>query len=202
MSANNAAAAPGAAPPTLHDPTSSPAQLVSGLWRSYGPSILASGVALLSSAAANAPLPSLPRGPPPSSTPHLFQPAAGPESGPGPTTQSILDRRRQLEAELATLASPTPESPIPRPSSSPSRSDSSGDLRARIGAGAGGLFEEVDLPSDAEGYDVSTPLGKDADDGEEGHTYRPAAPRRSSWFWGGSQASGGSSGGYDKVKSD
>jgi len=41
-----------AAPPSLGDPVSGPAQLVAGLWRSYGPGLLASGAALLSQGAA------------------------------------------------------------------------------------------------------------------------------------------------------
>ncbi|KAG6380124.1 TB2/DP1, HVA22 family-domain-containing protein [Boletus reticuloceps] len=36
------------APPSLGDPVSGPAQLVAGLWRSYGPTLVASGAMLLS----------------------------------------------------------------------------------------------------------------------------------------------------------
>lgn len=180
--------------PTLADPVSGPAQIVSGLWRSYGPTIIASGAAILRQAAASAsttagaPTPAL-------DTPALFRPQSE-RTATGASTQSLLDRRRQLEAELAALASASvvehqPEPvPIPKasPSYTPSPTHSDSDLRER-----GGKFEEVDVPSDAEGYDVGSP--KDV----QGHAYeRPAAPKRTSWFWG----SGESAGGYEKLKSE
>ncbi|KAI1792736.1 TB2/DP1, HVA22 family-domain-containing protein [Ganoderma leucocontextum] len=42
------------APPSTHDPVSGPAQLVAGLWSTYGPGLLASGAALLTQAQASA----------------------------------------------------------------------------------------------------------------------------------------------------
>ncbi|KAJ3496628.1 hypothetical protein NMY22_g19785 [Coprinellus aureogranulatus] len=59
------------------------------------------------------------------------------------TQASLLERKRQLEAELAALnaASGAPGSP------------ESGELRSREGTNSG-RFEEVEVPSDVEGYDV------------------------------------------------
>ncbi|KAI6096182.1 TB2/DP1, HVA22 family-domain-containing protein [Pisolithus croceorrhizus] len=109
------------APPTLADPASGPAQLVAGLWHSYGPSIIASGAAFLHQA-----------GGPPVNSPRL--------SGAG------------LEPS--------------------SRNSSDSDLRERIGSSR---FEEVDVPSDAEGYDAG---GRD----KRGSGSESTAARPGSWF--------------------
>lgn len=71
-----AAAANTGTAPTLADPASGPAQLVVGLWRSYGPSILASGAALLHQGTASA------------------EGWRSPGNSPGATRQ---DRRRQVD---------------------------------------------------------------------------------------------------------
>ncbi|KAI0357758.1 hypothetical protein OH77DRAFT_1502835 [Trametes cingulata] len=175
------------APPTLSDPVSGPAQLVAGLWSTYGPGILASGAALLRQAQTSA-----------------AQAAANAnaQAGSARRRSSTSDRRRQLEAELASLppeatpydvdsaiSSPAFESvPMP-PADNPSRNSSSGSLRERTNSGNGrSAFEEVEVPSDMEG------------EGSSGHpTQRmPEAARRSSWFgWG-----GGASGQYERVKND
>lgn len=186
-------AADNGAPPSLNDPVSGPAQLVSSFWRSYGPSIVASGTALLrqTAASANAPAAGQPalRTPPPS---YLRS----------DTTQSVLERRRQLEAELAALPKDTAAPMhIPMPSASPqlnsSRASSASDinLRERTNSGSG-RFEEVEVPSDVEGYDV------DDHAGEGGYeSGRPGSIKRGSWFgWGGSPST--SKGGYERVKSD
>ncbi|RDB28184.1 HVA22-like protein j [Hypsizygus marmoreus] len=176
------------APPTLGDPASGPVQLVSSLWRSYGPTILASGAALLRPAAAP-PAGGTLNTPPPS----LFRAGSS-------NTQSVLERRRQLEAELAALPKDTPApGAVPMPGASPllnpSRGSSSSDLNLRERTNSGsGRFEEIEVPSDVEGYDVGD------DDGAAGSSSaRP--PARGSWFgWGGSQ--NGSKGGYERVKSE
>ncbi|KAF8909198.1 TB2/DP1, HVA22 family-domain-containing protein, partial [Mucidula mucida] len=133
------------APPTLSDPVSGPAQLAGTLWRSYGPSIMASGAALLKQATA----------PTTSST---FTVTPTPSGFSSRTTTSVLERRRQLEAELAALSA-TSDSPPP--------------LSPRERTTSTGRFEEIEIPSDVEGYDVG-----------QGHSYdRPAAQKRgSSWF--------------------
>ena len=118
--------------------------------------------------------------------------------------QSVSDRRRQLEAELAALPPSTPynaQVSIPStsvPAYASSRTSSSSDI-----AGGGNLrertasasrFEEVEVPSDAEGYDV-----RDSDD--EGS--RPSAGRRTSSFFGGWGIGGGSAkSGYERVKNE
>ncbi|CDO77745.1 hypothetical protein BN946_scf184993.g8 [Trametes cinnabarina] len=138
------------APPSLSDPVSGPAQLVAGLWGTYGPGLLAAS-----------------------------------------------ERRRQLEAELASLpaegydVSSATSSPVfeavPMPSANnPSRNSSSGSLRERSSSGNGkSTFEEVEVPSDMEGEGPARPAS------------RPDAARRTSWFgWGGSAA------GTDKAKNE
>ncbi|TDL27728.1 hypothetical protein BD410DRAFT_713386 [Rickenella mellea] len=208
---------PGAAPPTMRDPMSGPAQLLGGLWRSYGPTIIASGAALLRQTA-----PAAAGGAAPSyfdarSTGATAQPPPAPSRME--STQSVIERRRQLEAELAALEAHTP-STTSTPSDSPmqtmptqqgsssfspsSRTDSDADLRSR-----GGQFEEVEVPSDVEGYDVrpggSSPRGKES---EQGHAYDGKGQAgRTSWFgWGGAagatQAGSPGKGTYERVKDE
>ncbi|KAJ7702924.1 TB2/DP1, HVA22 family-domain-containing protein [Mycena metata] len=180
--------------------------VVGSLWRSYGPGILANGAALLRPVPATGPqrapiTMNSAAGIPPSS---MFYPGADAAGA----TQSILERRRQLEAELAalphvpsslsSLALPVtpgsaPLTPGASSSTTYSRNSSGTDLTNRGPPrerrdSFGGRFEEVEVPSDGEGYDV-----RDNNDG------RPApAARGSSWFgWG-----GGGSKGYDSVKND
>lgn len=179
--------------PTLSDPVSGPAQLVSSFWRSYGPGIIASGTALLRQTAASA-------NAPPANRPALDTPP--PSYIRSDTTQSVLERRRQLEAELAALpkdpVAPMPIlMPSPSPQLSPSRGSSASDLNIRERTNSGtGRFEEVEVPSDVEGYDVDDITG-----GSGHEPGRPGAQTRGSWFgWGGS--SNTSRGGYERVKSD
>jgi len=193
--ARGASAVNAAAPPTLADPISGPAQLVSTLWRSYGPAIIASGTSFVrQSAAASATA---------TAATLLNSPAASPPIPPPPvrqdTSQSVLERKRQLEAELASLAAvvdsmENAQRPLPQPapiaaasaSYASSRTSSGSDLRERTVSGTG-KFEEIEMPSDGEGYDGSG--GKD-DGGEIS-----LSGRRTSWFgWGGS--------GYERVKSE
>ena len=174
------------APPTLGDPVSGPAQLVQTLWTSYGPGILASGAALFQQAQRSA--------------------AQQQVTPPGPSRtnsgQSVQDRRRQLEAELASLSSDPTLQPydVGSPSSSPvliptannpSRNSSSSSLRERSGSGNGkSTFEEVEVPSDMEVEGQGHPAP-----GGSGQT------RRTSWFgWGGSAAPG--RGNYERLKND
>ncbi|KAF5332162.1 hypothetical protein D9611_008154 [Ephemerocybe angulata] len=73
------------------------------------------------------------------------------------STLSLLDRKRQLEAELAALnaAAGADTSSIPMPSASPPllRGSPDSTLRGRERT-TSGRFEEVEVPSDVEGYDV------------------------------------------------
>jgi receptor expression-enhancing protein 1/2/3/4 len=197
----------GAAPPPPD--SSGLSGVVGSLWRSYGPGILANGAAFLRPAPATGPqrapiTMNSPAGIPPSSMFYRGVEAAG------ATTQSILDRRRQLEAELAALpAVPGPSSlsslslpispgsvpltPQASPSTTYSRNSSGADLvnrsgRERTDSFGRFKFEEVEVPSDGEGYDI-----RDDSDG------RPAPQARTSWFgWGG----GGAGKGYERVKDD
>ncbi|KAF5353037.1 hypothetical protein D9757_011863 [Collybiopsis confluens] len=193
-----AQAQPSVQPPSMSDPVSGPAQLAAGFWRSYGPSVLATGAAIYTQfAPANAP------GQPRQPTGYDIGMEDRPVSSRMSTAQSIRDRRRQLEAELATLGQMkllwVPEDPVQRHHSLSAASSASGSpihsLRERTTsmAGPGGRFEKID-PNDL-----------DEEDEGEGHEYapRPGMPTTSrlSWFgWGG--AGGSSGGGYERVKSD
>lgn len=163
------------APPTLNNPVAGPSQLLQTLWRTYGPAVVAAGGTLLSqsqtqSAGLNSPTPSRLN-----------------------SSQSVADRRKQLEEELASLppdsaARPYDLSPepvlMPRAGDSSSRTSSSGSLRDRSGSGnVRSTFEEVEVPSDVE---PETPL------------LPPGAPHgRTSWFGGWSAPKG-----YEKMKTE
>ncbi|KAG8216003.1 TB2/DP1, HVA22 family-domain-containing protein [Butyriboletus roseoflavus] len=150
------------APPSLGDPVSGPVQLVAGLWRSYGPSLLASGAAFLSQGAAASG----------SATEKAWRTPAGSQIHLD-SSQTTRDRRRRHPK-----AEPQPQSmPVPTASGSfeaSSRNSSDSEMRAR----GMGRFDEVDEPSDEEGYD-----GDRKGSGSE-HAARPT-----SWFgWGSSGA--------------
>ncbi|KAL1748295.1 TB2/DP1, HVA22 family-domain-containing protein [Schizophyllum fasciatum] len=161
------------APPSLGDPVSGPAALLGSLWSSFGPGIVASGAALLTQANR-----------PPAPAPAPARPAAAPRA------QSAAERRRQLEAELAALRAREDEAVLTPPagSSYASSPGSEGSVRERTTSMSRG-FEEVEVPSDVEGYDVG---GADEGAGQ------PVPRRSSSWFgWGGANAAG-----YERVKSE
>lgn len=153
------------APPSLGDPVSGPAQLVAGLWRSYGPGLLASGAVLLSQGAAASG----------SAVEKAWRTPAGSQIHLDSSQSTRDHRKRHSKAE------PQPE-PVPIPAASgsfeaSSRNSSDSELRAR---GTGRFEEEVDEPSDAEGYDAS---GKAS--GSE------RAAKSTSWFgWGSSGIKG------------
>jgi receptor expression-enhancing protein 1/2/3/4 len=197
-----------APPPSMNDPVSGPLSMVSGLWRSYGPVAVASGAALLkqtvtaaqtSAAQAQARANAL-----------NASAAAQGSNRSGSSSmnrQSVIERRRQLEAELAALppSSPPQGAHIPMPSMAgsvpaytSSRTSSSSDLHLRERTSSvTGRFEEIEVPSDAEGYDVRD------DDEASGEDRPPAGKRASSFFgWGFSGGSGSSKGGYERVKSE
>lgn len=172
------------APPSLSDPVSGPAQLVQTFWRSYGPSVIAAGAGFLRQAqdqshqSAQAAL----------NTPPIGHSRMN-------SSQSMNERRRQLEAELAALSSEPAKPfdlsspPVPMPSANnPSRSSSATSVRERTASGAGkSTFEEVEVPSDMESEGLVSPTSD-----------RPAAAKRTSWFgWGGPPAQG-----YERVKTD
>jgi receptor expression-enhancing protein 1/2/3/4 len=175
------AAVHASAPPTLSDPLSGPVNLMQTWWHAYGPTVVAAGTGFMRQAQTTAQ----------ASSQAMETPPAGPSRFN--STQSILDRRRQLEAELAALSS-HPELqgydvsahsvPIP-PAGSHSRTSSSSSLRERVG-GSNGKFEEVEVPSDMEGEE---PISPDAE--------RPQPNQRTSWFGWGANAKG-----YERVKTE
>lgn len=166
-------------PPTLANPMSGPMALVSTLWTSYGPGILAGGMALVNSSTAargqgngggrKRPGASVLTTPPSSRIHHGREP-------------SVEERKRELEAELAALnTSSTLIEGLPGGSGTSSRSSSDSQIksrramhaRSRSGSGGSGRFEEVEVPSDVEG--------------DEGKKKSPVSA--GGWFsgWGGSE---------------
>ncbi|OBZ76933.1 HVA22-like protein j [Grifola frondosa] len=160
------------APPSLGDPISGPVQLAQGLWGAYGPSLLASGAALLRQAQTSA---------------AHAQAQAQAQVSPGP------GRRRQQEVpDVAPYdVSAGPSVPIP-PANNPSRESSSSEssMRERSGSGNGkSTFEEVEVPSDMEGEAAGRV-----------EPQRPAQTKRTSWFGWGASANPGKD--YERVKTE
>lgn len=171
------------APPSLSDPVSGSAQLVQTLWGSYGPSILTAGAGFLRQAQAT--------------TQNSAQALNTPPIAHSRTTssQSVHDRRRQLEAELASLNEDAFQgydvsgSPVLVPSANnPARSPSSLSLHQRnSSANSRSNFEEVEVPSDIENEELMSPTSGPG-----------AGQQRTGWFgWSGPQSQG-----YERVKSD
>ena len=199
------AAANAAPAPSLSDPASGPAQLLSRMWQSYGPGILAASAALLRQSAA----------------PAAEAQARAPAPRRQNTSQSVLERRRQLEAELASLppvmggdgepflissalaGAGASSSSFEASSRSPKSSGS--DLRER--PAPGGRFEEIEGPDDLEGYDVDGDDGNQDDPmvgnwGDARASGGPGGPRRTSWFGWGGGTSGTGKGSYERVKNE
>lgn len=153
------AMADSAQPPTVTDPVAGPAQLLGGLWQSYGPSILGQGAGLFAMAGAAA------------AAQQQQHPQTRPQQSRSVSAQSA-QRRKQLEAELAALQNSSgsdSEAPMEFSSARQQRG-SDVDLRSR-----GGQYEEVEVPSDVEGYDVGEAPTRPGD--------------KASWFgWGGAAA--------------
>ena len=190
--AEPSAGADAAQPPTMADPASGPAQLLGGLWRTYGPTVVASGAALLRQSAQTSAA---------GGTALMNQFTSSAADNGGAQSSSLADRRRQLEAELASLpagshsphssssGSPNsaPETSIPIQHGSTAYSHitpsaSEADLRARVSQ-----FEEVEVPSDVEGYSVGPVPGS-----------KNASHNRASWFgWGGPSPPGADKGAKD-----
>ncbi|KAG6890357.1 hypothetical protein C0992_002081 [Termitomyces sp. T32_za158] len=117
--------------------------------------------------------------------------AAGPGSTqdpPDPDTD-IAERRRRLQAELAALDRVRVRGPR-------ERTDSGSRSGSGEGSGEGGRFEEVEVPSDVEGYDVGSGSGSGGDGGAGGETAGERGERQGSWFaWPARR-------GYERVKSE
>jgi receptor expression-enhancing protein 1/2/3/4 len=161
----------------MADPLSGPAALVGSLWGTYGPMLIAGSAAFMrQSTSEGAPFGL--------NTSAQSRPAPRPQPSRLTTerrqtsdTQSMIDRRRQLEEELAALermaveetSSPAVSSlggigspPIAATDSNASALFSPGlwsrassgsgtsEIRQRNGSDAGSRFEEVEVPSDIE----------------------------------------------------
>ena len=202
--------------PAMQNSAGGPTQLLSSLWTAYGPGIVAGGTALLRQTAAA----TLPTGA--TQVTNNTADANGRSNAfntpPGSTffSDPIAERRRQLEAELASLASypstssiPIPTTTIPQANNSPIRpgltpSSSSSSVRERINSGK---FEEI-KGGDVEGYKL------DEDEPLIGGYYTGDAnankPRKSAggWFGGWSSSSSGGRAGskergsYERVKDE
>ena len=197
--------------PTMQNSAGGPTQLLSSLWTTYGPGIVAGGTALLRQTAAA----TLPTGA--TQVTNNATDAIGRSNAfntpPGSTffTDPILERRRQLEAELASLppypstsSLPIPTTTIPSANNTPIRpgitpSSSSSSVRERVNSGK---FEEI-KGGDVEGYSV------DEDEPLVGGYSTGDGNRRKSggWFGGWSSSSSGGAGSkergsYERVKSD
>ncbi|EEB89551.1 hypothetical protein MPER_12333 [Moniliophthora perniciosa FA553] len=192
----------------MNDPASGTVQM---LWRTYGPTLVTTGAALFSQIAPGQHQQQQRRQT--SFFTERPQPQhASSSSSTMSRTQSVYERRRALEEELAaleridpgnesdtsSLASP-PTFPMPMPSmsmaanamsSSSSRTTSPGSspyLRERTASGVGiGRFEEIEIPP--EGYDA----------GPDHSAPQPIRQRSSGWFGGW----GSTMGGYERVKED
>ena len=179
-------------PPTFSNPAAGPAQLISSLWTSYGPSIIAGGTALLrQTAAATLPDAGIP------ATAAQSQSINASTFGRRPSRS--IDPARGHEGESSSLSMPQSIPPANNParqsSSSRASSSSSGSspgLRERT---ISGKFEEIQ-GGDIEGYDI---------DGEHfiGGFVQQQQPAgsRSSWF-GWSHSSTSRKDGYERVKAD
>lgn len=152
------------APPSMHDPASGPANLMGSLLSSFGPNVLLQGMAFMSSAQNAAATRTNEARKQNFETPGNSRLNTYDGDAPG---ESVEERKKRLEAELAALSG-------------------SGVQGYQVDSAPNGTgkFEEVDVPSDAEG------------DGAQGYR-RPAQGRGGSWFgWGSNTA------GYERVKSD
>ncbi|KAJ3567418.1 hypothetical protein NP233_g6383 [Leucocoprinus birnbaumii] len=206
-----------AQPPSLVNPMGGPMQLVSSLWGSYGPSILAGGMALVgaartqaqsqynqSSSGANTKRPgaSVLTTPPSSRIrPSQNRTASG-------STMSADERRRQLYAELRELDEDVPVSVIeglPEGSNTTSRSSSDSivhtmrrkdHVRSRSTSGGSARFEEIEVPSDVEGYNVTDGAGR------HGGSAGANAAGGAGWFGGWSSASVAAAKSSQHVKND
>jgi len=190
-------AGPTQPPPTLNNPASGPAHLISSLWTSYGPSILAGGAAFIRQTAA-ATLPATGVGAASGSAlaaPGSQRSVNALNTPPGSIfngrSSDQTAGRRRLDAELDQLSSSLPMAPqlIPRannPAFSSGASSSSPSLRERT---ISGRFEEIKH----EGYEV------DGDEFVGGFVPQQPTPSRGSWFgWG----QGPRKDGYERVKTE
>jgi len=172
-----------------------PIQLALNLWRSYGPGIIATGTALLRPTPSPAAATTAAAAPSTSAEVWYNAPAAVAPS----SAQSLQERRRELEAQLAALAKAESDAAsyasssnnnnegrttttMPGMAFTSSRASSSSDIRERT---VSGKFEEIEMPSELEGYEMGR-TGSDRKS-EGGSIVQ-------SWF--------GWKSGYDRVKTE
>ena len=161
-------------------------QIAQGLWNTYGPAIIARGTALL---AAAAPPPVVPAGthsgPVHDEIPRLAGTTAVSTAVDASRPASLIERRRQLEAELAQLP------PLPHPVSFESTSTTGSGSASSAEMERGSVY----LPAGGENDGAGRYERIDKDDvGSE----EPSSPSRAGWFtgWGAPKA------GYERLKDE
>lgn len=195
--------------PTLADPVSGPTRMAWSLWQAYGPTVIARGGALLAAASAAA------QNTAPS---NQSAPLRGEVGG---NTASTIERRRQLEAELAALNSAVAAPPVDTPPSnnaypppvvprddlvqrtrartSSGESSSSSQSRTQFSpAGAASTYLTADAPEDTNGkYERIDREDVEGDPLVTGGAGSPSKDVGGGWFGWGRAPSG-----YEKVKSE
>lgn len=179
-------AGPTQPPPTLNNPAGGPAQLLSSLWTTYGPTIMAGGAQLLRQTAAAT-----------NSGAAARQTSANALNTPPESTYT----GRNFEAAFSSFQAPQP---IP-PANNPARPSMSSTASSSSGASSSGLreraisgnFQEI-KGGDIEGYEVDDDfIGGFVSQSKE----RPIASKRNSWFGGWVQGSSRKDG-HEHLKND
>jgi len=184
-------AAVGAAqPPTLTSPLSGPAQMLGGLWRTYGPTLIASGAAFVQNQQANLARrsgPAVSEQSPRQGAVHGYDVGASSSASTrsqDAQMQSNLSRRRSGEGSASD-----PVVPFPVPSVSSTGQPVSSTLPSTPGTGSSNNSgDERDRRYDA--------ISRDEVEGHE-DSDRPTPQRSNSWFpWSPTNK------GYERVKSE
>jgi len=179
-------------PPSMTDPLSGAAQLVSGWWNAYAPAIAATGAAYLASRQQAAAATAQQR----RAEPPRPQPQA---SSSGDDRASVLARRRALEAELAALPPISPASPhqTVRESLAGESATSGLSSSSSYSLHTGEARRRKESASDGENGGRYETIGREdvGSESEDNSNHENANPRTSWWGW-------RSSYGYERVKSD
>jgi receptor expression-enhancing protein 1/2/3/4 len=174
-------------PPSMNDPLSGAAQMVSGWWNAYAPAIVATGAAYIATKQQAAET-ALQQRKLQSAKRQNSAPISGPQSK-ADRVSSKEARRRELEAELAALAQ-APSSPIGDPISSGLSSSSSYSLHGTQAR----RRKESDSDGDGGRYET---IAKDDVTSSSESIGSPTTNRKSWWNWRSSTYQD-----YERVKTD
>lgn len=177
-------------PPSMADPLSGAAQFVSGWWNAYAPAIIANGAAYIASRQQAADV---------AAQRYRSRPSAGAtkNSSREDSKESVLARRRALEAELAALPQMSPAPP--QATLEPLRGNSFGSKASgsSYSLNAGDIRNRKESGSDEDAGRYET-IGKDdVTSGSDESPTQTSGPRTSWWGWRGSSYQG-----YERVKTD